>query len=453
MPTSEDKFIAAARGGEFQVANWEAITGIGCFDATYSVQANQLDITFKVFVDFSDHDQPWREDEKLKWQQRAFRIVSDFWSDRFSFQCTRRGWGKYNVAVKVHVVPSPLGSAHLNLRVSKLPDDWPTSGGGVGWGQKPALCMLDNKAIEPKDQRSLRENIFNLRIYQMEQGLRDRKIGFIPFDKNSASLSSDAKAKILSYARYVHRISTKDITGIQLVVYGSTGGADSVFQTGLGKRRAKAVSDIFNCVLRDETSLLTTDSPSRKKGLKEAILRTMTDHAGNNVTSTSIQGVCIVVRVPKDVDHAAEMNYIVLCHEFGHMLGLPDEYMGRLHPKLTERVNADNIISSTLHLATKGGDPTQWGEADQRKAGQQAGMSALLDYNRDVKSPTFMDQNQVIGSTQVGSNSIMFGGMEVMPAHYLTIWACLAEMTWKYLKPTDWKIVPTPNNRGATRYF
>src|SRR6185312_2487153 len=230
MPTSEEKFIAAGRGGKFQVANWEAITGIGCFDAIYNVQANQLDITFRVFVDFSDHDQPWREDEKLKWQQRAFRVVSVFWSDRFSFQCTRKGWEKYNVAVKVHVVSSPLGSAHLKLRVSKLPDDWPTSGGGVGWGQKPALCMLDNKAIEPKDQRSLRENIFNLRIYQMEQGLRDRQIGFIPFDKNSATLSTDARARILSYARYVHRISTKDITGIQLVIYGNTGSSDNIFQ-------------------------------------------------------------------------------------------------------------------------------------------------------------------------------------------------------------------------------
>ncbi|WP_420466527.1 hypothetical protein [Panacagrimonas sp.] len=452
--TPKERFAEASYRAKFVKVNWTAPTGIGLFNASYNVDACEMDVTFKVFVEFAETQMvKWTDEEKIKWKEQAFSTISTFWSNRFIFQCTKKGWEDISASVNVNLVSTPLAQAHLHLKVDKLPDDWPTSGGGVGW-QTPPICALDNKALYPKDQRKIREGIFNLRVYQLEQGLIDRGVGFIPFDKNSGTLSPEAKGKLLDYARFVHRISTSDVKGIQLVVYGHTGGTDGHFNVGLGKKRANEVANVLKCVLRNEdVSLEVTDSPTRKKGLKAKIQETIASHGGKNTSSTSIQGVCIVVRVPKDVDHAAEMNYIVLCHEFGHMLGLPDEYMGRMHPHLTDRANADSLISKTLQLAAKQGDPATWDSSDQRKRGQQAGMSDLLDQNPAVRAPTFLSAGELIGNSAVGSASIMYGGMEVMPAHYLTLWACLVEMTSSHIGPAEWKIVPSPHNRTAIRYF
>lgn len=453
MSKSEDKFLAAGRSGKFSVTNWSAMTGIGNFDAVYSPQAGQMDVTFKVHTVFDDYNQKWSDEEKLKWEPLAFQIVEDFWSKRFVFECTRKDWGKHAVQVRIHVVPSSLASAHLKLKVQNVSPAIGTSGGGVGWSTTPPSCNIDNLAIYPKDQRKMREGIFNLRLYQISEGLRDRGLTVIPFGKNSAEIPGETKLKIHDYAKYVHRIATKDVTGIEIVVFGSTGGTDGPFQIGLGRRRAKAVADILKSVIRDDTMVVVTDSPSKKPGLKTAILSTLSANAGGPARSTAVQGVCILTHVAPDVDRAAERNYIVLCHEFGHMLGLPDEYMGRLHPLLTERANMDNLISQTLRLAVKSGDPAQWTEDEQRRADQQAGMAEMLRHNPGVRSPTYLDQTQQIANTQVASSSIMYSGMELMPAHYLTIWSCLAEMTWDHLNPSQWKIAPSPHNWSGIRYF
>ncbi|MCE2907500.1 hypothetical protein [Silanimonas sp.] len=453
MAASEEKFLEAARKGKFSVSNWQAMTGIGRFDAVYQPQANLMNVTLKVFTEFRDFDQVWRDDEKLAWEPRAFRTIEDFWSRRFLFQCTRPGWQKYSVNVDVKLVARPKADAHMHLMVDKRPPTMGTQGGGVDWSPQPPLCMIDNLAIEPKDQRKLREGIFALRLLQMGQGLTERGLGTVAFAANSADLAPADKIKLLDYAKFVHRIATNDVTGIELVVFGGTGSGDGIFQSGLGKRRARAVADILGSVIRDDTKLTVTDSSSKRPGLKPILLSALSAAAGKTVTSTSFRGVVIVPYVGPDIDRAAERNYIVLAHEFGHMLGLPDEYMGRLHPLLTDRVNADNMISRTLQLATKAGDPASWTDSDRRKAAQQGGMAEMLRYNPDVKAPTFMDQTQIIDNVQVSSNSIMYGGMEVMPAHYLTLWSCLCEMTWGYLDPRHWKIVPSPHNRSGIRYF
>ena len=450
---SEVKFLDAARQGKFSVTNWEANTGIGRFDAEYNPQAGQFNVTLKIHVEFRNHSLKWRDDEKLAWEPRAFRVVEDFWSKRYVFECKRPGWEKYKAQVKVTCVPSALGAAHLHLTVDKVDPNVGTQGGGVGWATMPPGCLIDNLAIEPKNQRTLRECIFNTRMVQMEEGLANRGLTAIPFAKNSADLSPQVKMKLMDYARFIHRIATKDVTGIEIYVYGGAGGTDGTFQRGLGKRRAEAVADVLDCVMRDDTAVTATDSASKSTGLKNQILASLSAAAGNPVTSTNYQGVVIVPHVRPNVDRAAEMNYIVLCHEIGHMLGLPDEYMGLLHPQLTVRSNSDNLVSQTLQVAMKSGDPAQWDDNTARKAGMQAGMSDLLGQNPDVKAPTFMNQTQMLGSLQIASSSIMYAGMEVMPAHYLTLWSCLCEMTWGSIDPRHWKISPSPNNRDGFRYF
>ncbi len=455
MPTpSETKFLNAGRNNKFSVTNWEAMTGIGRFDAVYSPQAGKLDVTVKVFIEYRDFDQKWSDNDKQKWGPRALWVVEDFWSNRFIFECARPDWEKkYRAEVKLRCVETTKANAHLHLVVDKRSPDAGTMGGGVSFSKKPPFCLIDNLAIEPKDQRKVREGIFNLRLFMIEQGLQDLRVAVIHFAANSDDIPGQMKLRLGDYARHVHRIATSDVVGIQLYVYGGKGAGDGTFQIGLGMRRAKAVKEVLDRVIRNDNEVVATDSPNKKSGLRAKILEALTVHAGHAVASTQFQGAVIVTHVPSTVDRAAERNYIVLCHEFGHMLGLPDEYMGRLHPGLTARANTDSLISTTLQLATKSGDPANWDDETKRRAEQQAAMAEMLRQNPTVKAPAYLDQNQILGNIQVSSSSIMYGGMEVMPAHYLTLWQCLAEMTWGFVNPAHWKILPSTNYVSGMRYF
>lgn len=40
----------------------------------------------------------------------------------------------------------------------------------------------------------------------------------------------------------------------------------------------------------------------------------------------------------------------------------------------------------------------------------------------------------------VDSTSVMANGKDVLPAHYVTLWEALAQMTSQYLAPTDWQL-------------
>ena len=426
-------------------------TGIGKFSASYSPQASALEVTVRTYVEFSDHDQTWDPNEQIPWRDRAFQIIEDFWSDRYLFQCTRPGWD-YRAVARVRAVPHPtLAGADLRLRVSKAAPAIGTQGGGVGWGDGVPMCGLDDLAAYPKDQVRLRRRIFALRKYQLEKKLSEMALGFVSFDKDSATLTPAQNQRLVDFAKYHHRISTEDVSGIQIVVWGSTGGTDKTFQTGLGRRRAQAVADQLGVMIRG-ADIVKPMTSSRTTAMKDAV-KAIVAANGGGANSTKIQGACLFVYVPPSVVQEAEKNYIVLCHEYGHMLGLPDEYMGLLHPNLTARVNLDTLIPLTVDLATRAGNPDEWDDSATRKRGQQAGMADLAENQPNIRVPTYMSQNQVIGNLAVASSSIMYAGMEIWPAHYLTLWSALGQITREYLDPRHWTIIPSPRNRKGSRYF
>ena len=245
---SKESFTTAGRTGKFSVTNWSPLTGIGLFNADYNVASGEMIITIKVCITFSDFNQKWNDIEKVEWQKDLFEIVSKFWTDRYLLQCTREGWSEFVVQVKVNLELVPKTDAHVDIQVRKNMPDEPTSGGGVGWSATPPLLSIDNKAIYPKDQLKQREAIFNLRMVQMGEAIRDHQLGFIPFAKDSAELNSDMKMKLLRFARYINQISTNDIRGIQLVVYGHTAGNDSFMKIGLGRSSSAGSSGLNKLV-------------------------------------------------------------------------------------------------------------------------------------------------------------------------------------------------------------
>ena len=107
-------------------------------------------------------------------------------------------------------------------------------------------------------------------------------------------------------------------------------------------------------------------------------------------------------RADISVDHAFEAGYStnrysVGEHEFGHMLGLPDEYQNNT----TGVLGTQQTLYSGLVTAAGVPGPAVWG---------------------------------------VDTASQMSNGIDVLPRHYVTLWEALGRMTTPDIKQNEWTI-------------
>lgn len=109
-------------------------TGGGNFDAFYEPKKGTLTITVKCRFkfdagkaeDFEDAEPEeggpaWDPKAAAAWKAEFLRRVSAFWSDRFSFHCTRPWWEELQAVVKVRFVEArDLKDAHYVVHVRKV---------------------------------------------------------------------------------------------------------------------------------------------------------------------------------------------------------------------------------------------------------------------------------------------------------------------------------------------
>jgi hypothetical protein len=84
-------------------------------------------------------------------------------------------------------------------------------------------------------------------------------------------------------------------------------------------------------------------------------------------------------------------------HEFGHTLGLPDEYVNRTSGALGAKQTAFDNLARAAGVAP----PDRWGDT---------------------------------------TASQMSAGVDVLPRHYLTVWEALGQMTSPDISRNEWSI-------------
>jgi outer membrane protein OmpA-like peptidoglycan-associated protein len=361
----------------------------GKFDVDYQPASNQLDITVKVKFNFIDDPAPqpslfnlfgllYKEPKAdVEARHKAYRdnfmkIVTSQWSGRFQMQNVREPksiWGKLNpVHSNVNVVEVDADQ-HFVIEVHQKK----TGTANVHMGT--TQLFKGNDAPVPA---------FNTGAATAEGELtRVRRNTPTPilFANNSADVPADAAAKLQFLGAYLSRINNPKFE-VNIVGHASATGKEKHNQQ-LSVERADNVAAI----------LQGAGAGHHKIGA------TAVGFAGAD-KSEQWRKVVISSDVPAGWQNIQD----VTAHEFGHMLGLGDEYFMKGMPEATHYELVEKAFGS--------------------------------DYAEQVakRGDTF-------------SASIMERGDDVRVQHYVTIWSALCETTMKAPLPDpkfgydDWKLI------------
>jgi len=342
----------------------------GKFDIEYKPASNLMDVNMKVkflfpmswWASFSESgvSRFIRMQKEKTYRESYIRQVTQGWSRKFAFRNVRAPgtvWGQLNptqVSVNVREVES---GQHFIIKAQ--PDK---QGGAQVSGGVTELYKGDDKPQEN----------FNPGTGAGEL-TRVRRINPSPilFAKNSSVIPDDAKPKLSFLATYLKRVHNPRFT-LSITGHSNTGGKVSHNQE-LSEQRAAAVE---------------------KKLKDDGMTNHDTQVAGVGETGATADAAWRKAVIREAISPGWKNKQDVTVHEFGHMVGLGDEYAGS-----TANATHYDLVKQAF--------------------GQ--------DY-----------ADQVAKREGTDSASIMEGGDDVRIQHYVTFWKALGDTT--RTKPS----VPTP---------
>lgn len=478
-------FLNAGQTGQLKTEAFVPATGIGKFDALYSPQNNRLDINiptrfwFQEKIGKAEHESElaWTVLEKTDFVKDAVKHAAS-WGGRYVLRCVKPGWNHLYANVHVNLLPVGHREEYYVVKVRKLARF--KSSGGINHGEVPHICGVNNHA-NALDESKRVDQIFNFKEGIFRAKLReskpDRTGDYFEFGANSTTVTPEALLRLTRFATYLKQNRTDELKGIKAYVVGLTGKKDSILARNLKRDRAANVAQVLNHPSFGGS--MAEVGSADEAWAKEAIA--LLNSRVNN-PKVGFGGVLIVIRTPTGASREVAKKYVVMTHEVGHMLGLPDEYMG-VHSEMTQsKMRLDAVIPATYQASTvsTGNDRLRAMQDGMTRALNQANVSAPMfmgttgmgdseaaNYANTLKQD-FYDRRSAAKKKLVKSgqdtssayetwkkknpepvapavlntisSSIMHSGDEVLPAHYVTIWSALSKITAGYIEPDEWTI-------------
>lgn len=378
-------------------------TTLGMFDATYLPRAALMSVTVKTKFEFVDADNTpsfwglmrlaqagqdvsrffWKDAEKDDFKREFIGRCASRWSAQHTLVSTRPCWGFLALPVISPVEVDDADDAHYVATIHKSPG--PAIEHGKSWTEGPDLAHLDRPAPAKLYQSAVREeadwrsrDVARSERQRLEAALAGSGASPVLFEKNSDALTLGARLRLLLFALALKSKNPSD-PPIPLLIDGfASMEGEFIDNLDLSGRRAAAV--------RDFLSRLGVPQPM-------GIIGRGPVGAPNDPANR---------RVDIGVDQAFETTYAAnrfstAEHEFGHMLGMPDEYANRTTGRLGTMQSSYTTLVTSAGLAL----PTVWG---------------------------------------AHTASQMASGVDVLPRHYVTMWEALARMTAPDIPQSDWQI-------------
>jgi len=377
-------------------------TGIGKFDARYFPLGGLMPVTVKIHFNFVQADNTpgfmeqirrrfrglsndqffWTDAQKTDYVTQFIGRVSARWTAQHTIRSIKPCWTEF-FAIPV-VTPTQVddqASAHFAVTVHKSP------GPGIDYKSAVNNEHLTNPSAQPTadfwQSDNTEEPNFNSTAIatnerrRLEAALTAAGAHPIPFDKDKDEISPAARTALTTFAAQANQANpSAPMVPINIDGFASAEG-DPTHNTGLSQRRADNVAAVLRGASLRQPLRINGRGPV---GAPEDAANRRAD---------------VVVDTAFETTYASN-RYSVSEHEFGHMLGNPDEYSnattGPLAPVQTQY---SSLVTS-------------------------AGLSV----------PTFGEL----------TSSQMSAGVDVLPRHYVTLWEALGRMTTPDLTQSDWSL-------------
>lgn len=395
--------LASFMSKSYSKQNIHPSTGRGLFDASYEPSTGAMTITVRVAFQFKDGNvlDPawlagiggfagllgsgfrgeqfiWTEDEKARWAANAIREVQDLWSEQYVFYSTTPGWEALPpVHVNVAIQQGPPDTSQWVIDVNK----WPKAGGldesmdvpGAGSTQSKGRLQEESTdaggITDPDREHFKRTTRTRGRYGQVDTD----NPGIVFFAQGSATVSPSDVADLRKFGA---TLGAPDIPPFPVTLTGhASAEGDEKRNMRLSEDRTRNVA---NEIVGGGAKKQPTEVAKGEQGANEDTTWRM---------------------VEIDVGDF-ESDQTTVKHEFGHILGLGDEY------------------------------PTADG-ATKRPVGTPVAHSALAQKVIPGQQPIVAHHDE----------SIMSNGEEVRPYHYATFLEALGTLTGV---TTGWDLRPGP---------
>lgn len=406
--------LAAFMGMSYVYKDVKPSTGGGLFDMAYEPTTGEMVVTVRIAFEFRNGNlfDPtwlaavgglaevvrrgwgfdrfiWTDDEKAAWAGNAIAEVQDLWSERYVFFSQKPGWDALPpVNVRVVVAEAPAagrGKAQWVVSVTKWPHDadmeesmsWPSVRGDQISGRLHESAD-DAGGIGTPDRKGFTRTTATRQRYARADADNP---GTITFPKGGATVAPADAARLQTFGA---TLGAADMPPFPVTVTGhASAEGEERDNVRLSERRAHAVAEEI------------------RKGKPHR------DPAEKGEGETGAAPDDPAWRVVRITVGAFESSQRTVAHEFGHMIGLDDEYPT--------------------------GDPaTPGGPATARPVGARPDHSALAERLIPGQQPIRAHHDE----------SILSNGEQVRPHHYVTFLEALGTVTGT---TGSWGVRPAPS--------
>jgi hypothetical protein len=370
----------------------------GKFEAKYAPRSGHLNITVRLNAEF---EASWTEFfgplEKSRLKASFVEAVPRYWNGHCQLHCTRHGWTDINVAPRF-AIDFQDTSSHFRMVMTR--ESALARGNPHGRECRGFVSLNQVTGVAGKDRLEVRDfqvSDFNHKLVGTTTAANDRTAletalrnsgGVVTLVATQpvvtltfADGSDDAAGFQAVLAQFV-TAANRQLKGSHPIPVLVKGFAKATEAGALAGTRATAVNTALTGLLLKNP--VTIEAPGAGKAAVE-------------------------VKIDRDYEDSFERDervfaYNVAAHEYGHMVGLPDEY--------------ENPQGDAADVNTRA------------KAIVKTGFLALVG-EVGLVPPVFPSH----------TSSMMSDGMTPMVWHYVTAWQALTYLTSQYLAPDEWEIL------------
>jgi|GEM_PF-945473 len=377
-------------------------TTFGMFDADYFPLVGLMPVTVKMKFNFVAADNApgvfdvlrralagedlsrffWSDSEKADFKRDFIGRVSARWSAQHVLRSSKPCWDFRAIPLVTPVEVDDDAAAHYVTTVHKSPGpaiDYKsgTNDPDPAHPERPATADLYQSDVreEPNFNSG---SVATTERQRLETALAAAAASPVLFANDSDRIEPAVRPALTAFANAARQKNPADpLIPLKVDGFASRDG-ETTHNQGLSDRRAAAVRSF----------LAGLGVPQPIGVLGHGAVGSAGDAANR--------------RADISVDHTFETTYAanrysVGEHEFGHMLGLPDEYQNNT----TGALGAQQTLYSGLVTAAGVAGPAVWG---------------------------------------VRTSSQMSNGIDVLPRHYVTLWEALGRMTAPDIAQSEWRI-------------